>query len=320
MDRIDEITTDIIKDVKLYFREKYSIELKHCRCYFQCFLQTLYFQCTIEELDSSVWNRDGEIGVDVDLVQFGIHAGHVMKIDDLVDIFDPDCEETCYFGLEDALIDELQEAISERMGNALKKSASSDDIRRLIAEAIYKIKDNHINPTESTFIFSDLGASVNDLLHNCCEKIELGDLFDWFNLPWSLQVESEADGQVAAIDFEFFNTSDKDPVWLEVKYVDNENRASHVINSLTPIFENDWFDNEEEKDDGEDTVNHPSHYTQGGIEVHDFIDSWNLDFDTGNVVKYVIRAPYKNGLEDLKKAEWYLKSLIKKAEKKEEEE
>ena len=319
MNKIDEITHNIIKDVKVYFREKYNIELQYCRCYFQCFLQTLHFQCFIEELDS-VWNEDGEIGVNVDLIPFGFHTGHVMKIDDLVEIFDPDCEETCYFGLEDTLIDELQEAIEERRGNTIENSDPSDDIKKFIRKAIRKIKDNHIDSTESTFIFSDLAASVNDLLHKSGAKICLGELYDAFSLPWPLQVQREADGQVIGIDFEFFSAAFENPIYLDVKYLDRENRASYALDSLTPIFKSDWFNEEEEAQNEEDIINHPSHYTQGGIEVHNFIDSWNLDFDTGNVVKYVIRAPYKNGLEDLKKAEWYLKSLIKKAEKKEEEE
>tara|TARA_A100001515_G_scaffold67386_1_gene53568 strand:+ start:145 stop:429 length:285 start_codon:yes stop_codon:yes gene_type:complete len=65
-----------------------------------------------------------------------------------------------------------------------------------------------------------------------------------------------------------------------------------------------------------ETVNHPEHYNQG-IEVIDFIDSWNLDFTTGNIVKYVTRHKYKqNSLEDLKKAKWYLDRLIKNCEDK----
>lgn len=52
-----------------------------------------------------------------------------------------------------------------------------------------------------------------------------------------------------------------------------------------------------------DPVNHPAHYTMGSIEVIDFIEAWKLDFCTGNVVKYVVRAPHKgNELEDLEKA------------------
>lgn len=65
----------------------------------------------------------------------------------------------------------------------------------------------------------------------------------------------------------------------------------------------------------DERVNHPEHYTKGGIEVHDFISAWRMDFDAGNVVKYVTRAPYKNNkLEDLKKARWYLNKLIEEAE------
>ena len=64
-----------------------------------------------------------------------------------------------------------------------------------------------------------------------------------------------------------------------------------------------------------DDVNHPDHYTAGGIEVFDFINSWELSFPEGNVVKYVVRAPYKGSkLKDLKKARWYLDKLIKAAE------
>ena len=64
-----------------------------------------------------------------------------------------------------------------------------------------------------------------------------------------------------------------------------------------------------------DNVNHPSHYTTGKIEVIDFIEDKELNFNLGNVVKYVARAGKKKSsgksleskaLEDLKKAKWYL--------------
>lgn len=65
-----------------------------------------------------------------------------------------------------------------------------------------------------------------------------------------------------------------------------------------------------------DIINHPEHYTKGGIEVRDFIDSWKLDFNSGNVIKYVVRAPYKGTeLQDLKKAQNYLNHLIELKEK-----
>jgi len=60
-----------------------------------------------------------------------------------------------------------------------------------------------------------------------------------------------------------------------------------------------------------DMVNNPGHYNQGKIEVIDFIEDQKLDFRAGNVIKYVCRYQAKNGLEDLKKARWYLDRLIK---------
>ena len=64
-----------------------------------------------------------------------------------------------------------------------------------------------------------------------------------------------------------------------------------------------------------DPVNHPPHYTHGGIEVIDAIEAWGCDYLEGNIVKYIARWRHKNGLEDLKKAQWYLSRLIERAEK-----
>lgn len=64
-------------------------------------------------------------------------------------------------------------------------------------------------------------------------------------------------------------------------------------------------------------VNHPNHY-QGKIEVIDYIEEYSknypeaLIFNFGNVIKYVSRAPRKNGKEDLEKARWYLDRMIEK--------
>lgn len=65
-----------------------------------------------------------------------------------------------------------------------------------------------------------------------------------------------------------------------------------------------------------DTVNHPSHYTQGGIECIDAITAATVGKTSieavcvANVVKYLWRYEEKNGLEDVKKARWYLERLI----------
>nr|DAI31791.1 MAG TPA: nucelotide kinase [Caudoviricetes sp.] len=65
----------------------------------------------------------------------------------------------------------------------------------------------------------------------------------------------------------------------------------------------------------EEKVNHPSHYNAGKIEVIDFIEDQNLNFNLGNAVKYISRAGKKDPVkfrEDLEKAIWYLNRELKK--------
>ena len=60
-----------------------------------------------------------------------------------------------------------------------------------------------------------------------------------------------------------------------------------------------------------DNVNNPKHYNVGDIEVIDFIDSWSLNFNLGNAIKYIARCDYKgNKMEDLEKAIFYIKREI----------
>lgn len=73
-----------------------------------------------------------------------------------------------------------------------------------------------------------------------------------------------------------------------------------------------------------DPVNHPHHYTRGAIETIDYMESaLTAEEIRGgykfNILKYVSRERYKNGLEDLKKAKWYLDRLISYLEKTEQE-
>jgi hypothetical protein len=61
-------------------------------------------------------------------------------------------------------------------------------------------------------------------------------------------------------------------------------------------------------------VDNPPHYNQAGIECLDAIEAATGEgyefYLQGNILKYLWRYRYKNGLEDLKKAEFYLKRLI----------
>ena len=69
-----------------------------------------------------------------------------------------------------------------------------------------------------------------------------------------------------------------------------------------------------EYDEPMDPVNKPIHYNTGGIEAIEAIlaatNEQSEGYLQGNIMKYIWRYRYKNGLEDLQKAEWYLKKLI----------
>ena len=66
-----------------------------------------------------------------------------------------------------------------------------------------------------------------------------------------------------------------------------------------------------------EAVDHPGYYKRGGIEAIDAIEAWELGFNLGNVVKYIARAGRKtvDGLQDLRKAAWYLDREIKRRER-----
>lgn len=65
----------------------------------------------------------------------------------------------------------------------------------------------------------------------------------------------------------------------------------------------------------EEKVNHPKHYNShpSGIECIQVVE--HMNFNVGNAIKYLWRTDHKNGLEDLKKAAWYINREIEKKEK-----
>lgn len=70
-----------------------------------------------------------------------------------------------------------------------------------------------------------------------------------------------------------------------------------------------------------DTVNHPSHYNYGDIEVINFIEQVtkhynpNVAYHIGNAIKYLARSPHKNGKEDVAKAKWYIERAFENWDK-----
>lgn len=71
-----------------------------------------------------------------------------------------------------------------------------------------------------------------------------------------------------------------------------------------------------------DAVEHPAHYNQGGIECIEAIKAATIGKKgieavcTANTIKYLWRYEVKNGIEDVKKARWYIDRLIRELEEK----
>ena len=104
--------------------------------------------------------------------------------------------------------------------------------------------------------------------------------------------------------------------WVKAKdcYVPKDESSNCTISckECNKYFTYEDYGFKEISKDEVDMVNHPQHYAHG-IEPIDYIESHNLNFNLGNVIKYVSRAPYKGTeLEDLQKAKWYLEREIKK--------
>lgn len=75
-----------------------------------------------------------------------------------------------------------------------------------------------------------------------------------------------------------------------------------------------------EQDAKPDMVNHPQHYTQGGIECIDALKAATVGKHgieavcVANIIKYLWRYEEKNGVEDVRKAKWYIERLLKELE------
>lgn len=85
-----------------------------------------------------------------------------------------------------------------------------------------------------------------------------------------------------------------------------------VVEAVVPPFVHEYRWPGQEKPKA-DLVNSPKHYTTGKIEVAEFIEDQQLDWHLGTVIKYVCRAGRKDPtkeIEDLEKAEWYLRRKL----------
>lgn len=113
--------------------------------------------------------------------------------------------------------------------------------------------------------------------------------------------------EVASTSKNYWNVIGEDGI----KYIGFNSKMFEIVKEIDSI--------KRDIDIKTDNVNHPNHYkTPGGIEVIEYIDSLLGDntkaYYIGNIIKYISRYDKKNGLEDLKKAKFYLEKMIEKME------
>lgn len=102
--------------------------------------------------------------------------------------------------------------------------------------------------------------------------------------------------------------------WCNGKCADaNSLYVGRRVSACDRFESSDHIANDSKKAD--DAVNHPAHYTQGGIECIEAVKAATTGlngieaFCTGNAIKYLFRWKHKNGVEDINKAIWYLERL-----------
>ena len=147
------------------------------------------------------------------------------------------------------------------------------------------------------------------------------DVREWWHLHQTMNKDlftykdSISQGEV----FEYICDSPVEVIEVPLKRVDNIKLS---IKDLYYKYEHHnttcvKLDSEEPKEESKEesnNVNHPSHYTDGKIEVIEYIEDKKFGYCLGNAIKYISRAGKKNKdkeIEDLQKAIWYIERRIK---------
>lgn len=132
---------------------------------------------------------------------------------------------------------------------------------------------------------------------------------------------SETNSEKAPDDKKFVHLHTPSEFTFTIEGQENIDRLLNAANLGVKSFTDDNYIPKDEEKEG-DNVNHPAHYASAsnGIECIDAIEAATEDLNgleavcTANVLKYIWRWKRKNGIEDLKKARWYLEKLIEKLE------
>lgn len=162
---------------------------------------------------------------------------------------------------------------------------------------------------------------VDEIIFNEDDKNEagidsLGNLYEitddnHFYL-WSNYIESKTESLSDSPELSAFTVDEKLLEEAKEKGIDELRRNMLQSNDVQQRKRGELNINIGMEIEPNDTVNHPSHYNYGEIEVIDFIEqvtkhyNANVAYHIGNAIKYLSRSPHKNGKEDVEKAKWYI--------------
>ena len=109
-----------------------------------------------------------------------------------------------------------------------------------------------------------------------------------------------------------------DEINTEINKLNDE--LKNIYGSMSDIVRLVLSEGESDSTSTNDNVNHPSHYETGNFECIDVMIETQgkeavMDFCICNAFKYIYRHNNKNGIEDIKKAKWYLDKYIELSEK-----
>ena len=152
-----------------------------------------------------------------------------------------------------------------------------------------------------------------ELVIKCNSEEEATKLWNWYNDHGYVRKNNDSDSLDTFI--KIYNDKDDD---IKCFYtIDGFWDFGCYYNNVYNFSDIDFSEESKEVD----MVNHPTHYqTKHGLEaitvIEDFTDGLNgiEACDTGNALKYMMRWHKKNGIEDVKKAKWYIEHLIKHLE------
>lgn len=102
----------------------------------------------------------------------------------------------------------------------------------------------------------------------------------------------------------------------KIKSKDNVDDCSYIYTSLFEAFKSVSKQSKQktqtQAQQVKEAVDHPQHYqSKTGLEAIDVIEAFNLNFNLGNVIKYILRCGKKDAdIQELEKAKWYLEREI----------